>query len=69
MYSEAVDTVPLDGLWEKNGLPWGDELCLYAHPADTWWGAAAREENRKRNCRAPTGPPPYNGLRLRPDLA
>eukprot|EP00969_Alexandrium_andersonii_P304725 13470002-Alexandrium_andersonii.AAC.1 len=36
---------------------------------DTWWEATARPENRRRNCRVPTGPPPYNGLRLRPDVA
>eukprot|EP00969_Alexandrium_andersonii_P091195 4026253-Alexandrium_andersonii.AAC.1 len=34
----------------------------------TWWGAVAHPENRRRNCRVPAGPPPYNGLRLRPDM-
>eukprot|EP00969_Alexandrium_andersonii_P246608 10898406-Alexandrium_andersonii.AAC.1 len=69
MHGETVDTAPLDGIWTKNGLPWDEEFCLYAHPADTWWDAVVREENQQRNCRAPTGPLPYNGLRLRLDLA
>eukprot|EP00969_Alexandrium_andersonii_P333827 14753043-Alexandrium_andersonii.AAC.1 len=42
-------------MWGKNSLPWDDELCLYLHPADAWWDAAARDENQKRNCRVPTG--------------
>eukprot|EP00969_Alexandrium_andersonii_P277079 12247274-Alexandrium_andersonii.AAC.1 len=27
IYSEIVDTIPIDGCWGKNGLPWDEEYC------------------------------------------
>eukprot|EP00969_Alexandrium_andersonii_P206386 9118580-Alexandrium_andersonii.AAC.1 len=42
---------------------------MHADPEDSWRQAATWKENRVRNCRAPSGPPPYNGLRQRPDMA
>eukprot|EP00969_Alexandrium_andersonii_P110724 4886531-Alexandrium_andersonii.AAC.1 len=30
IYSEIVDSVPLNGIWRLNGLDWDREMCLYA---------------------------------------
>eukprot|EP00969_Alexandrium_andersonii_P053224 2339140-Alexandrium_andersonii.AAC.1 len=35
IYSEIIDSVPMDGLWCKNGLDWDREMCLYADKSDT----------------------------------
>eukprot|EP00969_Alexandrium_andersonii_P321078 14187741-Alexandrium_andersonii.AAC.1 len=41
---------------------------MHAMKDDDWWAAAKRPQNAKRNCRVPTGPLPYPGTRLRPDV-